>query len=76
MSEFVKRFNQAKAFSKFTKGAHVMLPRSGTPYVIANVRDHASGVPIATIKRAIPKPKGKAARKAARKAKRESRGCL
>jgi hypothetical protein len=76
MSKFVDDFNQARAFSKFTKGAEVVLPRSGTRYVLAEVHPTASGVPQATVRRAVQKL-SKAAKKAAKKARRgKPRGLL
>jgi hypothetical protein len=72
----LKDIQQAQAFAKFQKGAVVMLPRTGTAYVLTEVHPTASGVPQATIRRAHPKVKGKAARLQTLSPPPPARGCL
>jgi len=54
-------------------GTRVQMLRTGDQYVVANVH-HTPHGPRATLVRATPKPKGKAARKAARAERRRTRG--
>lgn len=66
----VADIQQAKAFSHFKPGAVVTLQRDrATQYVVQNVQPHAGGVPMATIKRLVPKL-SKAERKREKKARR------
>jgi hypothetical protein len=54
-------------------GTRVQMLRTGDQYIVANVHQTPHG-PRATLVRATPKPKGKAARKAARAERRRTRG--
>lgn len=69
----VKQIIQTDGYAKFKNGSRVVSLKSGTAYTLENVHPTRFGIPQATVRRTIAKPKGKAARKAAKKARRAAR---
>lgn len=72
----IKDLQQLEAFKKFTNGSRVMLPRTGTAYILENVHPTRSGVPQATIRRAFPKLSKAEKKRAKRAARGRARGLL
>lgn len=73
-AEIARRIIEEQGRTKFREGSKVALLKSGTQYTIHNLHTGPHG-PQATIRRAVPKVKGKAARRADKVARR-SRGFL